>query len=86
MPSIQETLEHFCLELIDIAKSTSLIELFVQLKRIKILDTWFLCFKDDDKTEELKCEIYKFEKIMEKKHPEIELDIDYIDDNSDYYS
>ena len=35
MPSIQETLEHFTIERLDISKCTSVIELLVEFKRIK---------------------------------------------------
>ena len=74
MPSIQETLEHFDILKLDISKCTSVIDLFVEFKRINTIRIEWK-YSKDDKLEELKIAIKKFKKKLRKTHPEIEIDI-----------
>ena len=75
MPSIQETLEHFDILKLDISKCIFVIDLLVEFKRIKTIRIEWK-YSKDDKLEELKLAIKKFEKKLIKKHPEIDIDIE----------
>ena len=76
IPSIQETLEHFTIERLDISRCTSVFELLVQFKRLKTIEIIWE-YSEDDKLEECKQKIEQFKKNMRKKHSEIEIQIDY---------
>ena len=77
IPLIQETLEHFTIERLDISRCTSVFELLVEFKRIKTIEIIWDYFKNDDEFEEWKLEIEQFKENIKKKHSEIEIKIDY---------
>ena len=76
-PSVQETLEHFRIEKLDIYKCSSVIDLLVEFKRIKtIIIEWD--YNARDKIKQWKQKIRQFEEIMWKKHSKIWISIEYI--------
>ena len=77
MASIQETLDNFIIYELNIFKCTSVVDLLVEFKKIKTTVIYFSPFTniDKDKLEELKQEIWQFEKKLKKKHSEIEISI-----------
>ena len=77
MPSIQETLEYFRINNLDIFKCTSVVEQLNEFKRIKRIEIFWWHSKnvDEDKLEEWKLEIRQFEKKLKKKHSEINISI-----------
>ena len=75
MPSIQETLEHFEIDNLDIFKCTFVIELLVEFKRIKSVRINWLHSLNDDELDEWKVKIEHFEEILKKKHSDIEINI-----------
>ena len=78
MPSIQETLEHFRIKSSNIFSCTSVIELLVELKKIKKIRIEWGYYKnvEDNKVDEWKLKIEQFETKLKKKHSQIEIDID----------
>ena len=78
-PSVHETLEHFRIKNLDIFKCTSVIELFIQFKRIKAIEIRWHSSKndDDDELKEWILEINQFEGKLREKHSEVEIYIDY---------
>ena len=79
IPSIQETLEHFDIQQLDIFGCTSVAELLVKFKRIKTVKIEYLSYSEADKIEEIKQKIQKFKKELRKKHSEIEIFISYFE-------
>ena len=71
MPSIQETLEHFDIERLDISKCTSVVRLFLEFKRIKSIEIRLYSDDNNDEVEEFKLKIEQFEGEIKKKHPGI---------------
>ena len=81
IPSIQGTLEHLIIYFLDICKCTSVIDLFVEFKRIKTIRILYWEYsKDEDKLEELKLEIEQFKRKLKKKHSEIKININYCEE------
>ena len=74
IPSIQETLEHFRINNLDISKCTSVVDLLVEFKRINIVRIG--CYYYDDGLDEWKQKIEQFKEIMKKRHSEIDIKID----------
>ena len=79
MPSIQETLEYFRIDLLDICNCTSVVELLFEFKRINIIKIEWLHSLNYEELENLKQEIGQFEKKLRKKHSEIDIKIDYVE-------
>ena len=75
IPSIQETLEHLYINLLDIFECISVAELLVEFKRIKTVTIGCLLKYKTDKIEELKQKVPKNKKELRKKHSEIEISI-----------
>ena len=76
IPSIQETLEHFRISHLNIFKCTSVVGLIVEFKRIKTVKVLW-DYSKNEKYEEFKQKIQKFEKELRKKHSEIDISIIY---------
>ena len=76
-PSIQETLEHFRIDKLDIFKCFSFIELLVKFKRIKTVKIGWSNSKcySDDLLEELKLQIKQSEAKIKEKHSETKIKI-----------
>ena len=78
IPSIQETLEEFIINDLDIFKCTSVVELLVEFKRIKYIEIWWVHSLNDDELEEWKLKIKQFEEKLRKKHSNIKIRIVYL--------
>ena len=77
IPSIQETLEHFDIQQLDIFEFTSVVELLVEFESIKTVKILWK-YSKDDKLKELELEIGQFKKKLRKKHSEIDINICYV--------
>ena len=77
MPSIQETLERFIIDRLDISERNSVLELLFEFKRIKYIVIRWVCSKND-KLGELKLETKQFETKLSKKHSQIQIYIHYL--------
>ena len=78
--SIQETLEHFSINSLDMLDCTSVTELLFEFKRIKTIEIiWHYLSNEyeDDELEEWKLEIKQFNKKMKMKHSQIDIYIRY---------
>ena len=74
MDLIQETLESFTIDWLDISNCPSVVELLIEFKRIKTIRVrWHHSNYENDAIEEYRLKIWQFEQKLKKKHSEINI-------------